>query len=55
MPRKRWFYVPGVAVHVVQRGHSRKPTFFEPDDSMSVLVTSHRNLTDRFIGCFHQF
>lgn len=32
MPRKPRFYLPGVPVHVVQRGHSREPIFFEPQD-----------------------
>ena len=29
MPRKPRFYIPDVPVHVVQRGHSREPVFFE--------------------------
>ena len=32
MPRKPRFYLPGVPVHVVQRGHSRGPIFFEEQD-----------------------
>jgi putative transposase len=32
MPRKPRFYLPGVPAHIVQRGHSREPVFFENDD-----------------------
>jgi putative transposase len=32
MPRKPRFYLPHVPVHVVQRGHSRNPVFFEAQD-----------------------
>jgi putative transposase len=32
MPRKPRFYLPGVPVHIVQRGHSRSPVFFETQD-----------------------
>lgn len=32
MPRKTRTYVPGFPVHVVQRGHNRKPTFFSDSD-----------------------
>ena len=37
MPRKPRFYLPGVPVHVVQRGHSREPVFFESDDYAAYL------------------
>jgi putative transposase len=32
MPRKPRFFLPGVAVHIVQRGHSRNPVFIENSD-----------------------
>lgn len=32
MPRKPRFFLPDVPVHVVQRGHSREPVFFEESD-----------------------
>ena len=32
MPRKPRFYLPDVPVHIVQRGHSREPVFFEDQD-----------------------
>ena len=32
MPRKPRFYVPGVPVHVVQRGNNREPIFFDAVD-----------------------
>ena len=37
MPRKRRFYIPGIPVHVVQRGHSREPVFFEESDYKAYL------------------
>jgi len=37
MPRKPRFFVPGVAVHVVQRGHSRDPVFFDTQDYQAYL------------------
>ena len=32
MPREPRFYLPNVPVHLVQRGHSREPVFFEAQD-----------------------
>ena len=32
MPRKLRFIIPGVPVHIVQRGRSREPVFFEDSD-----------------------
>lgn len=32
MPRKPRFFLPGVPAHIVQRGHSREPVFFEDGD-----------------------
>ena len=32
MPRKLRFYLPNAPVHIVQRGHSREPVFFEDQD-----------------------
>lgn len=37
MPRKPRFFVPGVAVHIVQRGRSREPVFFEESDYLAFL------------------
>ncbi|MCG7988080.1 MAG: transposase [Candidatus Thiodiazotropha weberae] len=37
MPRKRRFYLPGIPVHVIQRGNSRQPVFFESDDYQAYL------------------
>lgn len=37
MPRKPRFYLPGVPVHIVQRGHSREPVFFELSDYAAYL------------------
>jgi len=35
MPRKPRFFLPDVPVHVVQRGHSREPVFFEEGDYLT--------------------
>ena len=37
MPRKPRFFLPGLPVHVVQRGHSREPVFFEDSDYRAYL------------------
>ena len=37
MPRKPRFILPGVPVHIVQRGHSREPVFFEDSDYLAYL------------------
>ena len=37
MPRKPRFFLPGVAAHVVQRGHSRNPVFFDNNDYQAYL------------------
>ena len=37
MPRKPRFFLPGIPVHIVQRGHSREPVFFEDSDYSAYL------------------
>lgn len=37
MPRKPRFYLPGVPVHIVQRGHCRDPVFFDRQDYATYL------------------
>ncbi len=37
MPRKPRFVLPGVLMHVVQRGLSREPVFFEDEDYVAYL------------------
>lgn len=37
MPRKPRFFLTGVPAHVVQRGHSREPVFFEVGDYQTYL------------------
>ena len=32
MPRPRRYFLPDVPVHIVQRGHSKSPTFLKPKD-----------------------
>ncbi len=37
MPRKPRFFVPGVPVHIVQRGQSRQEVFYEENDYLAYL------------------
>lgn len=37
MPRKPRFFIPDVPTHIVQRGHSKEPVFFENDDYLAYL------------------
>jgi len=37
MPRKPRYYVPGVPVHIVQRGNNRDPIFFDEADYQAYL------------------
>ena len=38
MPRKRRFFLPDIPVHVVQRGRSRNPVFFDDEDYTAYLA-----------------
>lgn len=37
MPRKPRFFIPGVPVHIVQRGRSRRPVFFDESNYRAYL------------------
>ena len=37
MPRKPRFFLPEIPCHIVQRGHSREPVFFEDNDYAAYL------------------
>jgi len=37
MPRKNRFYVAGMPVHIVQRGHNKQPIFFDQHDNYLYL------------------
>ncbi len=37
MPRKPRFFLPDIPVHIVQRGHSQEPVFFEDNDYRAYL------------------
>ena len=37
MPRKPRFFLPDLPAHIVQRGHSREPVFFEKEDYRAYL------------------
>jgi hypothetical protein len=36
MPRKPCFFLPNIPVHIVQRGHSHQPVFFEENDYFEI-------------------
>ena len=54
MPRQPRLVVPGIAVHVIQRGNDRNPCFREPTDYMVYLVTL-RNLAVRHDCAVHAY
>jgi REP-associated tyrosine transposase len=37
MPRKPRYFLPDIPTHIVQRGHSRSPVFFENEDYLTYL------------------
>lgn len=37
MPRKPRFIIPGIPVHIVQRGHNRSAVFFEDEDYLAYV------------------
>ena len=49
MPRKPRFFIPDMAVHVVQRGHSRHPVFFDTGDHQVYMDYLHDALSRH--GC----
>lgn len=54
MPRKPRFYLPGIPVHIVQRGHSQEPVFFENDDYAAYLDWL-ANAADRYDCAIHAY
>ena len=54
MPRKPRFYLPGVPVHIVHRGHSRSPVFFEEQD-YSTYVYWLRKSAEKYQLSIHSF
>ena len=54
MPRKPRFYLPGVPVHVVQRGHSREPVFFEAQD-YATYAHWVKEAADKYAVAVHAF
>ena len=51
MPRKPRFVLPGVPMHVVQRGLSRQPVFFEDEDYRAYLAWLQRIKGVRALYC----
>lgn len=41
MPRKTRFFLPGVPVHVVQRGNNRQAVFFDAPDYRAYIDWLH--------------
>lgn len=54
MPRKPRFYLPGVSVHVMQRGHDRLPVFFCDDDYRQYLIYLKEN-AERYSCSVHAY
>ncbi|MBN1006961.1 transposase [Amphritea pacifica] len=54
MPRKPRFYLPEVPVHIVQRGHSRDPVFFENQD-YATYAYWHKESSKKYFVSIHAF
>ncbi|MBA3580842.1 MAG: transposase [Gammaproteobacteria bacterium] len=54
MPRKPRFVIPGVPMHIVQRGHSREPAFFE-DSDYSAYLGWLKEAADRYQCAIHAY
>jgi len=54
MPRKPRFYLSGVPVHIVHRGHSRSPVFFEDQDYSTYLYWL-RKAAEKYDLSIHAF
>jgi len=54
MPRKPRFYISGVPVHIVQRGHCRKPIFFDRQDYVTYLYWL-KEASKKYVVSVHAF
>ncbi len=54
MPRKPRFFLPTIPVHIVQRGHSRAPVFFEENDYFAYLSWL-KQAADRYECAIHAY
>jgi putative transposase len=54
MPRQRRLFVPGIPVHVIQRGNNRQPCFFSDRDKI-IYLDKLREYTSRFGVACHAF
>lgn len=54
MPRKQRFFLPNIPVHIVQRGHSREPVFFEENDYFAYLSWL-KQAADRYNCAIHAY
>jgi len=54
MPRKPRFIIPHIPVHIVQRGHSRNPVFFE-DGDYSAYLQWLKTGADRYRVAIHAY
>lgn len=54
IPRKPRFFLPEVLAHIVQRGHSREPVFFEDGDYIAYL-TWLTEAADRYECAIHAY
>ncbi len=54
MPRKRRFFLANVPVHIVQRGRSREPVFFD-DDDYSAYIAWLTEASERYDCAIHAY
>ncbi|MCB1700639.1 MAG: transposase [Halioglobus sp.] len=54
MPRKPRFFVPGLATHIVQRGHNRQAIFFD-DSDYRVFLSLLSKARDRYPSDVHAY
>jgi putative transposase len=54
MPRKPRFYLPGLSVHVFQRGHNKEPIFFDDEDYL-VYLRYLKAAADQFDCAIHAY
>ena len=54
MPRRQRMYLPGIPVHVVQRGHNREACFFS-DEDYQFYKTTLQDALERYGAQCHAY
>jgi len=54
MPRKNRFYVAGMPVHIVQRGHNKQPIFFDQHDN-DLYLSWLKQAADKYKCSVHAY